>query len=183
MDTMKAWLSGKVKRYHIMETIHQDLVASHTWGVLTILLCVWPFAPRHVILAAQFHDAGEKATGDMPGPTKWGNPVLESEMDRLERAHIQESLPERIAGIMDGISAAEWGLVELCDRAEFCYNMIYERMLGNRYAEIYYKRAWDKMTATLEEFRSEFITMDPDLITGVAEMRRDLDDNWRKARA
>jgi 5'-deoxynucleotidase YfbR-like HD superfamily hydrolase len=178
-----AWLSGKVRRKHTMENIHAENISEHTWGVVLLLLMLWPDARREIIIAAQLHDFGEKATGDMPGPTKWSDPVLETLMDKLERDHMRTTLPQALYSLIEGLTDPEWGLVELCDRAEFCVSMIHERMLGNRYAEIYYKRAWDKMTQTLELYRAEFVTMSPWLMTNIANMRRDLDGQWRKARS
>jgi hypothetical protein len=60
--------------------------------------------------------------------------------------------------------------------------MVHERMLGNRYAEIYYKRAWDKMTRVLEQNRPAFLELSGELAAGIIDMRRGLDDSWREAR-
>ena len=94
MNNIESWRNGQVVRKHTMENIRAENIAEHTWGVVTLLLIAWPKCPRHIIAGAQFHDAGERATGDMPGPTKWANPVLEAEMDRLEHDHIQAARPE-----------------------------------------------------------------------------------------
>lgn len=94
---------------------------------------------------------------------------------------MRDCLPNALLGFIEGMDSSEWAVVELCDRAEFCFNMVYERMLGNQYAEIYYKRAWDKMTHVLETSRHHFIAKD-DLVQGIADMRRNLDENWRRAK-
>jgi 5'-deoxynucleotidase YfbR-like HD superfamily hydrolase len=181
-DFVGAWRSGTVKRFHTMEAIQEDTVAQHSWGVVLILLMVWPSVPWQLLIGAHLHDYGEKATGDMPGPVKWGDPVLEALLDKMEHEHIQKTLHPQLAKIIEALSPSDWALVELCDRAEFCIRMIHERLLGNRYAEIYYKRAWDKMTQVLELYRATFQEKDSRLIEGIAEMRRDLDTNWREAR-
>lgn len=181
-DFYRSWLSGTVKRFHVMDTIEPNLTSSHAWGVVLLLLMIWPSAPRELIIAALLHDFGEKATGDMPGPVKWGNPVLEAELDRMELQHTRENLPRQIATLLETVSQSQWAVVELCDRAEFCFRMVHERMLGNRYAEIYYKRAWDKMTRVLEQNRPAFLELSGELAAGIIDMRRGLDDSWREAR-
>jgi hypothetical protein len=183
MDLFEAWKSGTVKRFHVMETILPNLVSEHSWGAALVLLMMWPNARPSLITAAILHDFGEKATGDMPGPVKWDNPVLESEMDRMEREHMKARLPEHLCSVVEGLSAGDWGLIEICDRTEFCLRMIYERMLGNKFAEIYYKRAWDKMTGVLNEHRAYFQGLDNSLMVGIVDMRKELDQRWREARA
>jgi 5'-deoxynucleotidase YfbR-like HD superfamily hydrolase len=181
MDFVEAWRSGTVRRYHTMEAIESNLVSQHSWGVVLLILMLWPDAPRQLLIAAELHDFGEKATGDMPGPVKWGNPVLESEMDRMERAHMKARLPDTLLQLLESVDEVQWGLVELCDRAEFCISMIQERMLGNKFTEIYYKRAWDKMTLVLEQFRDRFLAI-PGVFDSIVEMRRNIDSYWREAR-
>jgi 5'-deoxynucleotidase YfbR-like HD superfamily hydrolase len=181
-DFVGAWLSGTVKRYHTMESLQEDSVAQHSWGVVLLLIMLWPSAPSRMIIAAELHDFGEKATGDMPGPVKWSDPVLEALLEKLEHEHMRSSLPPFLADVISSINDAEWALVELCDRAEFCIRMIHERKLGNRYAEIYYKRAWDKMTNGLELYRDRFQQMSPKLVESISELRRNLDSSWREVR-
>ena len=103
-------------------------------------------------------------------------------MDRLEREHIDAKLPVHMRNTLREVTDTDWAVVEMFDRAEFCIGMIRERMLGNRYTEIYYKRAWDKMTQVLEKNRQEFYARDPELWEGIVAMRRDIAAAWVEAR-
>lgn len=175
---VEAWRSGQVTRKHTMENIRAENVAEHSWGVVLLLLLAWPHAPAHLIIGAQIHDFGERATGDMPGPVKWGNPILEKEMERLEREHTTNLLPESLCDDFNTLTEAEWAVIEIFDRAEFCISMIREKMLGNRYTELYYKRAWDKMTQVLEKNKPAFWSMSQELWAGIIALRRDIAEHW-----
>lgn len=158
---MEIWRSGQVVRKHTMENIRAENVGEHTWGVVGLIMCCWPNVPTRVLFAAQYHDAGEIATGDMPGPTKWANPVLEAEMERLEKTKLEEILPKHIWQFMKEMNECDWAVIEFFDRIEFCLSMARERKLGNTYAMFYFGRSLEKAMRTWAENEDDFRAKDP----------------------
>lgn len=174
MSFIESWRNGQVVRKHTMENIRAENIGEHTWGVVTLLLMAWPGVKPNIVVGAQFHDSGERATGDMPGPTKWANPVLESEMDRLEHEHIQRTLPEHLRDDITTLTENEWAVIEIFDRAEFCISMGRERRLVNTYAMIYFERALTKMEQVIETHLDAFEKMDPELVVGIRQLHREI---------
>jgi 5'-deoxynucleotidase YfbR-like HD superfamily hydrolase len=174
MSFIEAWRNGQVVRKHTMENIRAENDAEHTWGVVMLLIHAWPSAPAHIIKMAVIHDCGERATGDMPGPTKWANPVLEAEMDRLEHSHIMDTMPKHLCDEYRAMTAEEWGVVEFFDRAEFCISMSRERRLGNTYAMLYMQRSYDKMTLTFDQHKNAFKKMSTELLVGMIDLRAEI---------
>ena len=174
MTFIESWRNGQVVRKHTMENIRAENVGEHTWGVVTLLLMAWPGVPPNIVVGAQFHDSGERATGDMPGPTKWANPVLEAEMDRLEQKHITDTMPEHICDDLSTLTEAEWAVIEIFDRAEFCISMGRERRLGNTYAMLYFERSLTKFEQVIEKHMNSFMKMDPELMQGIRDLHHEL---------
>ena len=180
MNFQEAWKTGQVVRKHTMENIRAENIAEHTWGVVSLLMLAWPAVPLRIIVAAQFHDSGERATGDMPGPTKWANPILEAEMDRLEQQHITDTLPKHLRAVISQLSEDEWAVVEFFDRADFCMSMIRERTMGNLYAMIYFERALNKMRETFQYHLEAFREMGDDLTRGMKLLYDEIEQSFRR---
>jgi len=174
LSYIEAWRNGQVVRKHTMENIRAENDAEHTWGLTMLLICAWPNVPEHIIKMAIIHDCGERATGDMPGPTKWANPVLGDEMDRLEKQHIMDTLPEHLCDDYKTTTESEWAVIEFFDRAEFCISMARERRLGNTYAMIYMERSYNKMTQTFDNHKVAFTKMDTELLMGMMDLRAEI---------
>jgi 5'-deoxynucleotidase YfbR-like HD superfamily hydrolase len=145
-DLYQSWRSGKVNRMHTMPQLHRENIAEHTWGFLYILLRYWPDAPRDVIVSVIFHDAGEIATGDVPGHIKWASPELTTILEQKEKAYIESIInPDLVLS-----HRSEWGCVlEICDRADFCVSCIHEMRLGNQNAVEYYERSFKRLVGTV----------------------------------
>lgn len=171
---IEMWRNGQVVRKHTMENIRAENDAEHTWGVVMLLIAAWPEVPARVIKMAVIHDCGERATGDMPGPTKWANPVLGDEMDRVEKQHIMDTMPQHLCVAYNEMKPEEWAVIEFFDRAEFCISMSRERRLGNTYAMLYYERSFTKMLSTWEEYEMTFFKIDPNLQAGMELLRQEL---------
>ena len=123
---------GDVIRYHTWPTIRPQIVASHSWNVVRILVSIWPHAPREAILYAQFHDTPEVGTGDVPYPVKHDNPVLKLEMDRLEDETAADmGLLHHLGGVGDFWKRR----IKICDCIEMWEFGMDEVHMGNRFAE------------------------------------------------
>lgn len=173
-EFIEAWRNGQVVRKHTMENIRAENTAEHTWGLVMLLMVAWPNVPMRIIKVAQIHDSGERATGDMPGPTKWANPILSDEMDRLEHSHLRESLPKHLCEQLKAMNESDWGVIEFFDRAEFCVSMARERRLGNSYAMLYFDRSYAKMKDTYDRLHEDFDAKDPLLATNMRKLQIEL---------
>ncbi len=171
---IESWRSGQVMRKHVMENIRAENVAEHTWGVVHLLMMMWPDVPVRVVMAAHYHDFGERATGDLPGPVKWSNPVLEAEMERLEKEHMMSMLPEHIRVVLESVDETEWAVVEFCDRMEFCISMSRERRLGNSYSLLYFRRALAKANKIIEDNREKLGEKSESLWDGILTLRSEI---------
>jgi 5'-deoxynucleotidase YfbR-like HD superfamily hydrolase len=180
MSFIEAWRNGQTVRKHTMENIRAENVAEHTWGLIMLLMVAWPNAPSRFLFAAQIHDSGERATGDMPGPTKWANPELGALMDEAERRHMDDTLPKHLCRWLDSMTETDWAVVEFFDRAEFCVSMSRERRLGNTYAMLYFDRSFAKMEATFLDHEDDFYAKDPELLTGCKSLVKELQNERHK---
>jgi len=75
---------GTIKRYHTLETIGEQSVGAHSWGVAMILQYLDPTVSKTAILKALTHDIAELYTGDIPAPVKWDNPALVKALKAIE---------------------------------------------------------------------------------------------------
>ena len=55
---------AKVKRWHTLTNVKEQTVADHSWGVVSIILDVWPNSSIALITFALWHDVPEFAIGD-----------------------------------------------------------------------------------------------------------------------
>jgi len=90
--TLDLWTSGFVNRWHTFPDRRLrgsgDTVGSHAWrvAVLTFRLLdntTDPLGALEAIIHAVFHDSGEGATADLPGPFKANNPDLANRTEGL----------------------------------------------------------------------------------------------------
>jgi len=83
--------TGFVQRWHthtLLARLGQTL-GHHQWGVATIIGQLHPEPSAGLILAALWHDVGEKVSGDMPYGAKRGNPSLSHALKQVEEvAHL-----------------------------------------------------------------------------------------------
>lgn len=168
MRFIETWEAMRVTRKHTMVNIRAENTAEHSWGVLHLLLMLYPSVPVRVIYAAQYHDFGEMATGDMPGNVRWANPDLGALLERLENDFSQELLPPHIYEQILQTRPEEWLLIEICDRMEFCIGEARERRMGNRFAMIYFERSFNKAKAAIDKLLEEPGSLGPDVRENVA---------------
>ena len=116
---------GDVKRFHTVTMHREHLVSSHSWGVATLLLYIYPQASRELIMSALWHDVAEAHTGDMPATTKWANPVLAAALAEVE-ARANTDL-----GLDVELSEDDTRMLKFADMAELILSCMQEYELGN----------------------------------------------------
>ena len=116
---------GAIKRYHTLEIIGEQAVASHSWGVAIILQFLEPNVSKQAILRALTHDVAELFTGDVPAPVKWDNPDLVEVLKRIEDKY------ESDIGIEYELTPQEIALGKQADMFELLVFCVRQRRLGN----------------------------------------------------
>lgn len=170
---MDAWEAARVTRKHTMINIRAENVAEHTWGVVHVLFNLWPSAPMRMVLGAQYHDIGEYKTGDIPAHVKWASPEITSVCESLERKGGEECLIPELHHALD-LTTTEKYLLELCDRAEFCFSCYYERMLGNQHAVKPFHRAYAKFLSVWDLHRDLISSLDTLLAKNITRLEDEL---------
>lgn len=117
---------GAVKRWHTIETITEQTVAAHSWGVACVCLDIWPDCSRSLITAALHHDVPEARVGDVPAPVKWEYPSLKKELDKVEDAEAEA------IGISYKLNESDKVKLKIADMMELLWFCIDEERLGNR---------------------------------------------------
>lgn len=152
---LDGWHSGQVVRKHTMMNLRPENIAEHTWGVLHVLLSVFTEVPTQLLIKCLYHDFGERATGDIPGPVKWANPVIANHCEEMEQKYIRDNLVPQLSQIMgNGINEREKYILEFCDRIEFCFSMYREIMMGNKYGWKPFYRSKLKAEAAWENLKA-----------------------------
>ena len=152
--------AGALIRYHTWPTLRKQSNAEHMWNVARILLAVFPEVSRSLLDRALFHDIGEIRTGDLPYPIKADNPVLKSEVNRLEAEQL--AFYHEVWGVPNLTASAGYGpglwLLKMCDMIEMMEFATEECNLGNMYAAIIVNRVGDWLAEKMFELRK---TKDP----------------------
>lgn len=133
MSVLEGWMAARVVRKHTLPHLREENIAEHTWGVLHILLSIYPNVPTIVIKGALYHDMGEHKSGDIPGDFKADNPEIRDHTERYELAAAKLVVPEEMHNALE-LLPSELCLVKLCDKLEFAFSCYHEWMLGNRYS-------------------------------------------------
>jgi 5'-deoxynucleotidase YfbR-like HD superfamily hydrolase len=147
MDHYEAWRSGKVVRMHTAPQLHRENIAEHTWGVLLAVIRYYPQASALFLKQVIVHDAGEKATGDMPGNVKWANPIMGETVEAMEKDHVNKIVA------LPALSRREGMLLEIFDRLDFCISCLHEMRLGNVNSALYFGRSYDKAVSIILSYQ------------------------------
>ena len=75
---------GNVTRWHTVQHINRQTVASHSWGVAAICLDLWEDCSLQLLKAAIYHDIGEGTVGDIPSPARKKWLALGEAMEQIE---------------------------------------------------------------------------------------------------
>lgn len=128
-NLINIYKAGGVRRYHTALHLQPQDIASHTWGVMAIILHINPWPSISLIRAAVYHDVGEVITGDIPAPFKWDNPDIAKQLEQAE-AEAEQKL-----GLGNNtLTEHEKAMLKIADLGELVLRNVQELMLGNRYA-------------------------------------------------
>ena len=127
IKVMEVLDSATVKRWHTVDTIGTQDIASHSWGVAVILVRITGGkCSANLLKAAIMHDCAESITGDTPSTAKWKSEELTKSLSELEQA-VEWSL-----GITPSLSALEQSLLKTADILELVHYSIRQIRLGNK---------------------------------------------------
>lgn len=120
------WESGQVVRYHTNPTVARigQTTADHSWGVATIIVMLHPDPSRELILAALFHDSGERWAGDLPAPFKRRRPDFAKLHSQIEAELANEKGVPQV-----DLTEVEMKWLSLADRLEA---FLFMRLHGQR---------------------------------------------------
>ena len=119
--------AANVKRYHTVSTIGDQNLGHHSHRVCLILrFLLGGSVPSYLYEAALFHDLAESVTGDVPATTKWYDPELAEQLDRIEIEWEKEQ------GIPMDLSTKDWLLLAVADKLELVAYCTEQLMLGNQ---------------------------------------------------
>lgn len=125
---------GTVKRFHTTPMLHANLNSQHQWGTAMLAYMLSGNKPSlNLIMACLTHDLAEKVYGDTPAPAKRALGIRDT-INVLEA----EFLSDNLANFQ--LTADELTILKLADIMECMLTCIYERMLGNRWVDIVFKR-------------------------------------------
>jgi 5'-deoxynucleotidase YfbR-like HD superfamily hydrolase len=152
-----------VLRKHTLPYHRPENLAEHTWGVIHILLSIYPNAPAELLKVALYHDIGEYRSGDMPGDFKAAHPEVRDVTEAFEEESARRVLPEHLHSSLTPTPEDAF-LLKICDKIEFAFSCYHEWMLGNRYAV-------EPMGRTLDHARLAISSSDA-IFTGLPESVR-----------
>lgn len=75
---------GEVNRCHATPRHRPYNNASHSYGVVSLILILHPDPSKRLIEAALWHDSAERWVGDLPAPAKMSSPELAKHYEREE---------------------------------------------------------------------------------------------------
>ena len=128
---------GMTKRYHTKNTIHENTVAHHSFGVAWLCALLVEGIPRpNLLLAALAHDLAEQVTGDISSPTKRKFPVIAEMVQALET----ETLEEHGLNFEVTLTESEKRILKMADCLDGALFCISEMELGNRNIEDVFNR-------------------------------------------
>lgn len=119
---------GQVMRYHTWETLTQQRVSAHSWGVAVIMWVLDPGVSKEAILAGLMHDVAEGFVGDVPATVKWRSEKLRQALHE-EEEHINSALGINFEATLD---LSEHMLLKVADILDLMFYAYEERRMGNQ---------------------------------------------------
>lgn len=118
---------GLTKRFHTADTLTEQSVAEHSFGVAWVIVLIYPSARKELILAALAHDLAEHVVGDVSSPAKRRYPALKAALDAAEG----NVLAEVGLDYERGLSDHELRMLKIADMLDGMMYCVRERLMGS----------------------------------------------------
>lgn len=146
-----ARLAGHVLRYHSWDLSRPQTIAAHTWQVMRLYIQIFGRPRAEVMEYIVFHDVAELQVSDLQFPIKAKNPILKSEMDRLELLAASDM---GITKHLHNLTPTEKIRFKFCDLLD-CVELGREEVLrGNQMAQPIAEQ-WVNLNVWLRQMSSE----------------------------
>ena len=150
-------MAGRIRRLHIRPMNGEEQnVAAHTWGVVMILLDLFPDVSRDAIIFALRHDVPEVVTGDIPANVKWDNPGLEEALEKREREFLKAMGWKTEHG-----GVPSWGrenlYIKISDRVELLFFCLEQMYMGNWLLTDVYVNVRDKIMEDVSKLDKHYM--------------------------
>lgn len=169
VNSMRGWAAMRVVRKHTLPYHRAENLAEHTWGVVHLLLCVYPNAPVSLIRKAMYHDSGEYRCGDIPGDFKVARPEVGEVAEEFELEAARDVLPEHLHDALT-VTSEDRLILKICDRIEFAFSCYHEWMLGNRYAVEPMRRTIDMANNLIAHNQADYTGLPESLQTSLQNL-------------
>lgn len=160
MKFIKRWsLMRSVREENIMEHSQQVAVIAHALALIKNEIYGGSVDVNKVVLLAQYHEAGEVITGDLPTPIKYFNPEIKTAYKDLEKKASERlvgMLPEELKDsyreyILPDETTEEYRIVKRADRLAAYLKCVEEVRAGNSE----FKKAKASIGAELKNLKDE----------------------------
>ena len=140
MKYIKRWsLMRSIREENIMEHSHQVAVIAHALGLINNKIFGGRVDVNKVVMLAQYHEAGEVITGDLPTPIKYFNPEIKTAYKDLEKQasiRLLKMLPDELKEeyekfVLPDVETEEYKLVKYADRLAAYLKCVEETRAGN----------------------------------------------------
>lgn len=151
-------MAGRIRRLHIkpMNGDEQN-IAAHSWGVVMILLDLFPAVSRSCLIYALRHDVPEIVTGDVPANVKWEHPGLQDTLEWIEEGFLNKMgwpTESEKHGVLHLAGSENWHnerlYIRIADRVELLFYCLEQIYMGNLLLMDVFKNARDKLKDHLE---------------------------------
>lgn len=119
---------GHTKRFHTADTLTEQSVAAHSFGVAWLIVLIYPSARKDLILAGLAHDLAEHVIGDVSSPAKRRFPQLKSALDAAEHTMLRDVGLDFETGLTD-FEVKVLKTADMLDGMMFC---VRERRMGSK---------------------------------------------------
>jgi len=104
-----------IQRWHTHPTLARlgQTLGHHQWGVATLIAQLHPQPSAGILMAALWHDVGERGSGDIPYNAKRQNPELAYQARKAEKR-----TAERLTRLRLNLSDYDETWLTMCDRLE-----------------------------------------------------------------
>lgn len=150
-------MAGRIRRLHIRPMNGEEQnVAAHTWGVVMILLDLFPDVSRDAIIFALRHDVPEVVTGDIPANVKWDNAELEEALEKREKQFL-----EAMGWKTKHTGVPSWDrenlYIKIADRIELLFFCLEQMYMGNWLLTDVYVNVRDKIAEDVSLLDKEYM--------------------------